>query len=451
MTSVPLRWWQRLRDRNLPDAAPDDAEDRAPDQPTAVRSPTEGPPTVADDAPAAEQPGPAQPTDRSAVIGRGLQATATWSVRLVVVGIALYLLFWLLGRIWVGVGPILLALVLSTVLHPPVAWLRRHGWPAGLAAAAVMVSSFAFVGAVFTFVARPIGGQSAELVDSAARGLQSLQGWVTGPPLNLRSEQLNDVVDLGVDRLQSSASQIAAGLFTGVSVVGSALITVVLVLVLSFFFIKDGDRFLPWARRELGDGIGGHLTEVCTRSWRTLGSFIQVQAVVSLVDAVFIGLGLFLLGVPLALALALLTFVAGFVPIVGALTAGALAVLVALVSNGPTTALLVLALILVVQQLESNVLQPVLQGRSLQLHAAVVLLAVTVGGTVFGIIGAFLAVPVAAVAAALLRYLSEQVSLRSGQVHAGDVRSVTPEGFDAARRGEQAARRLLGRRGSGQP
>jgi predicted PurR-regulated permease PerM len=158
------------------------------------------------------------------------------------------------------------------------------------------------------------------------------------------------------------------------------------------------------------------------------------------VDAILIGLGLLILQVPLAAALAVLTFFAGFVPIVGAVVAGALAALVALVSNGPTTALLVVALVILVQQLESNVLQPFLQGRSLRLHAAVVLLSITAGGTLFGIAGAFLAVPVAAMVATVLRYLSEQTALRSGEVQARDVHTVTAEGGRAARVAERAAR-----------
>jgi len=183
----------------------------------------------------------------------------------------------------------------------------------------------------------------------------------------------------------------------------------VLVLVLSFLFVKDGHRFLPWAYGVLGDRAGGPLCEVLGRCWRTLGAFIRTQVVVSFVDAVFIGIGLALLGVPLALTLATLTFFGGFIPIIGALVAGALAVLVALVTVGWGTALAVLALILVVQQIEGNVLSPMLQGKSLGLHAAVVLLAVTAGGTLFGITGAFLAVPAVATAAEVLRYLSERI------------------------------------------
>ena len=144
-----------------------------------------------------------------------------------------------------------------------------------------------------------------------------------------------------------------------------------------------------------------------------LGEFIRTQAIVSLVDAMLIGIGLLVLGVPLALPLAVLTFIGGFIPIVGAVVAGVLGVLVALVSNGFTTALIVLAIIIAVQQLEGNVLQPMLQSRSLGLHAVVVLLAVTAGSTLYGIAGAFLSVPVAAAGAVVLRYLSERVDARA--------------------------------------
>jgi predicted PurR-regulated permease PerM len=212
------------------------------------------------------------------------------------------------------------------------------------------------------------------------------------------------------------------------------------VLVLSFLFLKDGAEFLPWLRRQSGPAMGTHLTELLARVWLTLGRYIRVQALVSLADAILIGLGLLILQVPLAPALAVLTFFAGFIPIVGAVVAGSLAVLVALVSNGPTTALLVIALVILVQQIESNVLQPLLQGRSLHLHAAVVLLAVAAGGTLFGIAGAFLAVPVAAIVATVLRYLTEQTALRSGEVHADEVSTVTAEGNRAAKMGERAAR-----------
>src|SRR5699024_10108858 len=148
------------------------------------------------------------------------------------------------------------------------------------------------------------------------------------------------------------------------------VVTLVLVLVLTFFFIKDGPKFLPFVRRIAGRNAGRHLTEVLTRSWNTLGGFVRTQAIVSFVDAFFIGLALVILGVPLAWALAVITFLAGFIPIVGAITAGALAVLIALVANGLTTAIIVLVVIIAVQQRERDILQPLLQSRAMHLHPA---------------------------------------------------------------------------------
>ncbi|MFE1500743.1 AI-2E family transporter, partial [Streptomyces albidoflavus] len=150
---------------------------------------------------------------------------------------------------------------------------------------------------------------------------------------------------------------------------------------------------------------------VTARGWDTLGAFVRSQAFVGLLDAVFIGLGLWFLDVPLVLPLAVLTFVSAFVPIVGALFAGLVAVLIALVSNGLTDALIVLAIIVVVQQLEGNVFQPMIQSRGLGLHAAVVLLAVTLGGSLAGIVGSLLAVPAAALIAVIWNYVREQLAV----------------------------------------
>src|SRR5699024_7705536 len=219
-----------------------------------------------------------------------------------------------------------------------------------------------------------------------------------------------------------------------------------LVLVLTFFFIKDGHAFLPWLRRVSGRTAGRHLTEMLTRIWVTLGGFVRTQAIVSAVDAFFIGLGLVILGVPLAPALAVLTFMAGFIPIVGAFVAGTLAVLVALVSNGWVTAVWVLGIVLLVQQVEGNVLQPVLQSRSMRMHPGIILLSVAAGGTLFVIPGAFLAVPVAATVVVALRYLSEQVDLRTGDLTPGDLTLATPEGALTAQQGVEAGRRTRAER-----
>lgn len=262
-----------------------------------------------------------------------------------------------------------------------------------------------------------------------------MQDWLKGPPINLQDDQIDQGIHTIIVKVQESGTVIASGVFTGVSTASSLLITLGLVLVLSFFFIKDGPRFIPWLHSVSGGRAGRHLEEVLGRMWDTLGGFIRTQALVSLIDAVFIGAGLVILGVPLAPVLAILTFIGGFIPIVGAFVAGALAVLVALVANGLTTAVIVLIIILVVQQIEGNVLQPVLQSKSMKLHAVVVLLAVTAGGSVFGIVGAFLAVPAAAVAAVVVRYIGEQIDEHSAESNIPDAVAANEDLDDAEREG----------------
>ena len=386
------------------------------------------------DSPAEDHPDRDAPIDRARVISRGVRITAGWSARVLLIGLGLAGVLWILAQLWVGVLPVVLAMTVASVFSPVVSWLRGHRWPSVVAAGATVLAVLAVIGGVLALIVRPMIRQGSALASSAGDGIDQLRDWLAGPPLGISSRQIDEAVSVVVDRLRSSAGDLATGALSGVGALTSGLVTLVLVVVLVFLFLKDGPLFLPWLRRRTGPSVGAHLTEVFARMWNTLGGFIRVQALVSLVDAVLIGLGLVILGVPLAAPLAVVTFFFSFVPIIGAVAAGALAVAVALVSNGPTTALLVVGVILLVQQLESNVLQPFLQGKSLELPAAVVLLSVTVGGTLFGISGAFLAVPVVATAATALRYLDEQVALRSGESVPEDITSRTPAGARIARR-----------------
>lgn len=351
---------------------------------------------------------------RGTAIGDGVSWTARWSLRLVLVSAGAVLLWVLIGALWSVVLPTLLAVILATVLWPPTAWLRAHRFPPALAAGTVLLGGIVVLAGLLTLISTSVAGSIGQIAASATSGIQAIRDWLSGPPLNLGQSQLDDYIQQATAQLQQSVSTIATSVVTGVGGVASGVVTALLTLVLAFLFVKDGPRFLPWVRTVAGDGAGGHLAEVFRRIWKTLGDFIRTQAIVSLVDSVLIGAGLLILGVPLALPLAVLTFLAGFVPIVGAIVAGALGVLVALVSNGFTTAVIVLVIIVAVQQIEGNVLQPILQSRSLGLHSAVVLLAVTGGSTLYGIAGAFLAVPVVAAAAVVVRYLGERIDERTG-------------------------------------
>jgi predicted PurR-regulated permease PerM len=285
----------------------------------------------------------------------------------------------------------------------------------------------------------PVSSQSGELATGVINGIQQLREWAAGPPLNIGDDQVTDAFDAGIARLQDSVGSIVTATVAGVGTVVNGIVTTVLALFLMFFFLKDGPRFLPWLTRQLPGRLAVDVPTVAERSWDTLGSFVRSQAFVGLLDAVFIGVGLWIVGVPLVLPLAVLTFVAAFVPIVGALFAGFVAVLITLVSNGPTDALIVLAIIVAVQQLEGNVFQPMVQSRGLGLHAAVVLLAVTLGGSLAGIVGSLLAVPVAALIAVFWNYLREQLSdapppeeADTGDAGAGAVAGSTSTGAVAA-------------------
>ena len=368
-------------------------------------------------------------TDRAVFIGRDGRWAAGWALRFIIFVIAAYIAGKLLGAVWAGLLPILLAILVTTVLWPVSSFLRRKAsFPAALAALTTLIGFFAIFGGIIAAMTPIVRDQGAALVDQATEGVDRITEWMQGPPLNLDLGEFQNALNDVVGYIREQSSNIASGVFTGLSAATSIVVTLVVMLVLTFFFLKDGEKFLPWLRKYTGANAGWHLTEVLTRTWNTLAGFIRTQALVSLVDALFIGIGLVILGVPLAFVLAVITFFAGFIPIVGAFTAGALAVVIALVTNGVTNALLVLALIILVQQIEGNILQPVLQSKAMNLHPAIVLLSVTVGSTLFGIIGAFLAVPVAATIAVWFRYHSELVALRAGEITIDQIEIATAKG-----------------------
>lgn len=351
---------------------------------------------------------------REQVIDRGMHRLARWSLRMVLISAGFVLLGVVIWQLWSVAFPVFLALLIATVFEPPVTWLRARGWPSLLATTVVFLLALAVVAGVVTAVIPTVADQAPQLARGAVAGIEQIQAWLAGPPFNFGQTQIGQAVQTATVRLQQNASAVAGGVATGVSAVASGLLNVVLALVIAFLLVKDGPRFLPWLSDLTGPTTGAHLTAVGRRAWSRLGGFIRSQALIGLADAVLIGIGLVLFGVPLALPLAVLTFFGAFVPIIGALVAGALSVLVALVDQGPVVALGVLVLILAVQQVEGNLLQPLVQGRGLGLHAAVVILAVTGGSSLFGIAGAFFAVPVAAVAAEIVRYLGERIDHATG-------------------------------------
>ncbi|WP_067494954.1 AI-2E family transporter [Actinoplanes sp. TFC3] len=340
-----------------------------------------------------------------------LRTSAQFSLRMILVLLLTAVVLWLLGKAWSVIWPLVVALLLTTLTWPPTRLLRqRLGWPPALAASVVTLLFLLIGVGTIVLIVVPVTSQAPQLASGVVSGIQHLREWASGPPLNIGDDQVTSVLDSAMTRVQNSAGDIVNYTVTGVGTVVNGVVTTVLALFLMFFFLKDGPRFLPWLTRQLPGRFADDVPAVAARGWDTLGAFVRSQAFVGLLDAVFIGLGLWIVGVPLVLPLAVLTFVSAFVPIVGALFAGFVAVLIALVSNGWTDALIILGVIVLVQQLEGNVFQPMVQSRGLGLHAAVVLLAVTLGGSLAGIVGSLLAVPVAALIAVVWTYVRDQLS-----------------------------------------
>ena len=340
-------------------------------------------------------------------------ALRTWSsvsLQLLLVLLSTWVTLWLVGKAWSIIWPVVIALLLTTLTWPPARFLRKHKWPPALVATLVTLLFLVVAIGTMVGIVAPVAAQSGELADQVVAGIAELREWASGPPLNISDNQVNEYLNTGVERLQASVGSIATATLSGVGSVFNGLVNTILALFLMFFFLKDGPRFLPWLSRQLPGRLSTDVPEVAARSWNALGAFVRSQALVGLLDAVLIGIGLAVLGVDLALPLAVLTFVTAFVPIVGALFAGFVAVIITFVTEGWTDALIVLAIIIVVQQLEGNVFQPMVQSRGLGLHAGVVLLAVTLGSSLYGIVGALLAVPVAAMIAVIWSYLREQLT-----------------------------------------
>lgn len=328
--------------------------------------------------------------DRSAAIG--------W--RLLVVIAAVLVVAYLLRELQLVVVPVLLALALTTVLSPPAHWLQRRGFPPAAATATVFVVVIGgFLGLVALFGVR-LQAEFADLGDDLERAWEDIREWLVEGPFELSEREIDRYIDQAGTWFGENIEGIGSQALVGAQVVMEILAAVLLALVLTFFLVKDSGRISGWASATLPTRHQAAGRAVALRAWHTTGAYLRGTAIVGFVDALFIGIGLWIIGVPLVLPLAIITWFAAFFPIVGATTAGLLAALVALVSGGVVDMLLVLGLVILVQQTEGNVLEPVVLGRVLRLHAVVILLALTAGAIVAGILGALLAVPLTAVAVA---------------------------------------------------
>ena len=331
----------------------------------------------------------------------GLGHAALRSAQVLLVLLLVSVGVYALTQVTLVVIPLLLALILAAAIAPFVNWLRRKGWPGALATGTSFLLLLAVFGGLVTGIVFAVRSEWSTLVDQAVAGFDELYSMVQDGPFAFDDSVISDARDSVLEFATSST--VGNGAIAGISAAGSFATGFVLMAVVLFFFLKDGDKIwsfiLRWFRGERREkaALAG------ARTMEVLGGYVRGTAIVAAVDAVCIGAALFILGVPLALPLAVIVFVGAFIPLVGATAAGVLAALIALVANGPVVALIVVIVIIAVNQLEGNFLQPVVMGRTLSIHALVILLALTAGTILAGIIGAILSVPIAAVGWAVIK------------------------------------------------
>ncbi|GGG58797.1 AI-2E family transporter [Kocuria dechangensis] len=296
--------------------------------------------------------------------------------------------------------PLTIALILTATLNPVVGFLRRRGVPPTLATWITFLATLLALGGVVTGIVFSVRGEWDELVVATVAGLERLREFIIAGPIPLGQQALDDLLSALVDFV--SGDRFRAGALLGISAAAEVFAGILLGAVILFFFLKDGARIWFFLLRPFH---GDHLDKLLlsgTTTMQILGNYMRGTAIVALLEAVVIGVTLLVLRVPLALPLAVLIFLGGFVPLVGAALGGVLAALVALVANGPLAALIVVAVVVAINQLDGRVLQPIVMGRALNLHALVILLALAGGAIIAGVVGAVLAVPVTAVAWSVL-------------------------------------------------
>ena len=354
-------------------------------------------------------PLPRSSTSAAELVPLGLRRASAFAWRVLLLMAAAVLLVWVLIQTQAVVLPVIAALLLTAFVEPATRRLRARrlpDWAVGLIALLAVVALFAGVGLL---IVPEVVGQISQVNLNLNQGIRRIQDFVL-QTFPVSQSQVEQGISKAFNTLQSSIGNVATQVLGAAGAVVGLLLQIFVTLFLFFFFVKDGPRFYRWLRAAAPPSRRRNVEELLPQVWSTLQAYLSGVVIVGLIDAVSIAIALIVVGVPLVLPLAVLTFFGAFFPLVGAIVAGAVAALVALVTGGVTDALIIVGATVVVQQVEGNVLQPLIMGRQVELHPAVTLLAVTGGGAVAGIVGAFLAVPVAAVTRRVLRYSSPHLA-----------------------------------------
>lgn len=361
--------------------------------------------------------------DPVAVVPWSMRVAAEIGWRLLVLAGTVWVMMRVIGAVRLVVLAFVAALLITALLQPFVARLRRGGVPRGLATAAVFIGGFVVMGLVGWFVVWQVMANIDNLSSSLQDGIEQVKKWLLHGPFHVTDHQINQVANNLSDALGHNTKQLTDAGLQGVTVIVEFLTSVLLAMFSTLFLLYDGENIWNWVLRLFPEAAREALGGAGPRAWRTLTLYVRGTVIVALIDAIFIGTGIFFLGVPMAVPLAVVIFLCSFVPLVGAVASGAIAVVVALVTQGPFTALMVLVVVLVVQQIEGHVLQPFILGRAVRVHPLAVVLSVAAGSLIAGIGGAISAVPLVAVGNTVVGYL---------RAHAEETRGVAAQAVPAA-------------------
>lgn len=335
-------------------------------------------------------------------IPRWLDVAAGWAARLLLIALAVVAAVWLLARLRLIVLSVFAAALITVLLAPPARWLQARGLNRSLATAIAMLVGLAVLGGVGYGVVNALADQAGDLGQSLQEVQEGLLDWLENGPLAISQDQLALALEEALAQARQNWRTLVGGALGGTVLALEAITGLLLAIVLAFFFVRDGDVITGWlVDRAVPEQRSDLFRAMGRRAWATLSGYLRGVVIIGVVDALGIGIGLLVIGVPLVVPLMTLVFLGAFIPLVGAFTSGLIAVLIALVSGGVVDALLVFGVVLGVQQLEGNVLEPVVMGRAVRLHPVVVLLVLTAGGILGGIVGAALAVPFTALVVAV--------------------------------------------------
>lgn len=335
-----------------------------------------------------------------------VRKTAAWSWRLLVILAAIVALLWLIERLKVIVVPVALAVILTALLLPAVDWLDRRGAPRGGAVALVLLSGFAIFGGIMSFVVSQFISGLPSLTEQVTRSIDNATRWLIAGPAHLSREQIDKAGDAVVRGLRDNQEKLTSGALSTAATLTEIVTGALLTLFTLIFLLYGGRGIYDYLTRIVPSRTRDRVRAAGRAGFGSLIGYVRATFLVALVDAVGIGTGLAIMGVPLALPLASLVFLGAFIPLVGAVLSGFLAVVVALLAKGFVYALITLGLIIAVQQLEAHVLQPLVMGRAVSIHPLAIVLAISTGAVLAGIVGALLAVPVLAFLNSAIRVLA---------------------------------------------